>query len=366
MKYAENTLHNKSETVTIFEKEKMTAPCCCKANNKSLKKALTFSVIVPIMPEKTEPLVLRYLEKLIDTEYNIEVILTKGHQPSKQRNTAAAAAKGDILVFLDDDSCPDKDFFKRLDCHFKDSNIAGVGGPNLALPTDEFIPNLVNAVLTSRIGILSKRSRYESFGKIRKASDSDLILCNFAIRKKTFVESGGFYEKLYPNEENEFFERFANISSGGIILYDPMLIVRRPRSESISSFLKKIFGYGKGRSHQFKCRKSLWSLIHIFGCMVFVLPVILLLSIGIKSLAWLAGIYGVILLFRTFSCLVVHKQFGIALMIAPVTAATHITYVIGLWKGILSSRPEIHKTDIELECLNLSKCIKHGVDNFNL
>lgn len=353
MKKADNTLN----TLSIKKRRCAAIPNMRGVNTHALKTSLTFSVIVPIPPEHDMPLVLKYMAEL-NAEKNIEVILAKGRQPSRQRNTAAKAAKGDILVFLDDDSCPDADFFERLAYHFKDPEVVGVGGPNLALPTEKFTPNLANAVLTSRIGVLSKRSRYESFGRIRRAGDSDLILCNFAILRKVFVESGGFCEKLYPNEENEFFERFAKNDFAGIILYDPRLIVRRPRLESIQAFLKKICGYGKGRAQQFKCRKSLWSLVHIFGCMVFVIPVVLVLAVGFSSLLYLFSFYGAALVFRIFSCLFVHKRISIALMIAPATIATHVSYVIGLWKGLLSHRPANFNTDIQLKHLTLSKCKK--------
>ena len=330
-------------------------PVVCEAVKHTLKESVTFSVIVPILPENDNPLVLKYLTRSMGTEENIEVIIAKGRQPSRQRNTAARVAKGDILVFFDDDSCPDPDFFERLVCHFREPEIAGVVGPNLALDTDKFIPNLVNAILTSRIGVLSKRSRYKSFGKIRGTSDSDLILCNFVIYRKVFLETGGLCEKLYPGEENEFFERFTSIGSGGTILYDPKLIVRRPRSESIGFFLKKICNYGKGRAHQFKCRKSLLSLVHMFGCMAFVLPIILILTVGLKSLVCLAALYGAVLLFHTFSCLLVHRRTSIALAIAPATVATHVSYVIGLWRGMLTPivRSENLNTDVELEWVSL-------------
>lgn len=95
--------------------------------------------------------------------------------------------------------------------------------------------------------------------------------------------------------------------------------------------------------------------MHMFGCMAFVLPIILICTVGLKSLAYLAALYGAVLLFRIFSCLLVYRRTSIALGIAPATVATHVSYVIGLWKGMLTPivQTENLNTDVKLECVSL-------------
>ena len=149
-----------------------------------------------------------YIDQLDCLKGNLEIIIAKGYQPCRQRNTAAQKAKGEILIFFDNDSCPKPNYSRQLSSHFDDPNVSAVGGPNPALPTNKFFPNLVEAVLTSRVAVLSKATRYKPTGTLRQARDSELILCNFAMRRADYLALGGLHESLSPNEENEFFERF--------------------------------------------------------------------------------------------------------------------------------------------------------------
>lgn len=55
---------------------------------------------------------------------DIEVSRSQGLGPCRQRNEAAQEAKGDILVFFDNDSCPERDYFRRLAQHFDDPSVA--------------------------------------------------------------------------------------------------------------------------------------------------------------------------------------------------------------------------------------------------
>ena len=95
---------------------------------------LTFSIIIPVWPEDPRPYGLDYIDKLNWPKKHPEVILARGYQPCRQRNQAAKEAKGEILVFFDDDSCPEPDFLKKIAPHFADPNIVGVCGPKRTNP----------------------------------------------------------------------------------------------------------------------------------------------------------------------------------------------------------------------------------------
>ena len=141
-----------------------------------------FSIIIPVWPYDKRPFGLDYVDRLDWPRDRLEVILARGHQPCRQRNEAARIAKGDVLVFFDDDSCPTPDYLQRLAKHFIDPNVAGVGGPNPGVPTDRYIPSLVDAVFTCPFSVFSKRARYRPVAGIHEAGDSDLIFCNEGIK----------------------------------------------------------------------------------------------------------------------------------------------------------------------------------------
>jgi glycosyl transferase family 2 len=222
---------------------------------------LKFSFIIPAWPEEGRPFGLDFIDRLDWPQENLEVLIARGYSPCKQRNHAARQATGDILIFFDNDSCPEPDYLRHLAKHFADPDVTAVGGPNPGLPTKQYVPNLVEAVLTSRIAVLSKTKRYKASGPVREGNDSELIFCNFAIRRDLYLQIGGLDERLCPNEENETLERFHELHPDQKILYDPQLIAYEPRPDTIRAFLRKMYGYGKGRARQCKIRPSAWSFL---------------------------------------------------------------------------------------------------------
>lgn len=295
---------------------------------------LTFSIIIPVWPQDKRPLGLDYIDRIDFPRDRFEVICARGFSPCKQRNEAARIARGDVLVFFDDDSCPKPNFLLILAKHFEDEGVIGVGGPNPGLQTDEYIPNLIEAVFHSRIAVLSKTKRYKPTGKLRVAADSDLIFCNFAIRRQLYLDLNGLDERLCPNEENEFFERLYSNYPKAKLLYDPELIAYEPRPRTVKAFLRKMCGYGRGRAKQFKIRPSLWSGLHLAGCLSIILPVLLFVLWGMKGMLYLFLPYVAALSAASISCLITNQRRSLALGLGPAIFALHLSYVLGMWKGL--------------------------------
>jgi hypothetical protein len=75
-----------------------------------------------------------------------------------------------------------------------------------------------------------------------------LILCNLAIRRIIFLETGGLDERLYPNEENELLDRIQ--SSGKKLVHVPHMAIHRSQRRSLRLFIRQMFSYGRGRAQQ--------------------------------------------------------------------------------------------------------------------
>ncbi|AQT68121.1 mycofactocin system glycosyltransferase [Anaerohalosphaera lusitana] len=101
---------------------------------------MNFTIIIPVWPKDNRPYGSVSIENLNCAPADIEVIHAKGFGPCRQRNTAAQNANGSILIFFDDDSCPEPDYITRLKHHFTDPTIAAAGGPNPGTITDKFTP----------------------------------------------------------------------------------------------------------------------------------------------------------------------------------------------------------------------------------
>jgi succinoglycan biosynthesis protein ExoA len=207
----------------------------------------TISIIIPVKPGG-EVKALDALQKLDYPVEAVEILVAEGRCPSRQRNTAATAAEGEIICFLDDDSMVDDRFLHRIAAHFDDPAIAVVGGPSLTPATDPPLQQGFGLALGSLFGSGGVRNRYRQSGSLRKAADNELILCNLSMRREVFLAYGGFDERLYPNEENELLER---INKDGLtLLHDPEQIAYRSQRPNLTAFVRQIFGYGRGRARQ--------------------------------------------------------------------------------------------------------------------
>jgi succinoglycan biosynthesis protein ExoA len=206
------------------------------------------SAIIPVKPGGR----VSALECLRAADYpsdSLEVLVAEGRQPSRQRNCAVVtAATGDIVYFLDDDSCVEPGFLRRAVRFYAEPAVAAVGGPSLTPDTDSSLQHAFAMVFASAAGGGGMRNRYRQTGKARETSDRELILCNLSFRRELFLACGGFDERLYPNEENELMERLS--AEGWRLIHDPDLAVRRSQRPTIKAFCRQLFGYGRGRGEQ--------------------------------------------------------------------------------------------------------------------
>ena len=205
------------------------------------------SIIVPVKPGGRVGALagIRALDYPTDA---FEVFVAEGKCPSCQRNSAASAATGDILCFLDDDSLVAPEHLQRMVRHFSDPRVSAVGGPSLTPATDSLLQQSFGMALSSLVGGGGMRNRYRRFGTVRTTGDQELILCNLSFRRESFLQNGGFDERLYPNEENELMERI--IRGGGMLVHDPDLAVNRSQRPTIGAFCRQLYSYGRGRGEQ--------------------------------------------------------------------------------------------------------------------
>lgn len=205
------------------------------------------SIIIPVKPGRNV-IALECVKWLDYPAERLEVFVSEGNQPSRQRNEAVRKAKGEIIYFLDDDSCPVPDALKRIVTHFEDEKVAAVGGPSITPEGDSLLQRSFGAALGSFLGGFSIRNRYRRVGKVRESSENELILCNLAFRRDMFTEEGGLNESLYPNEENELMNRLQK--NGYRLIHDPDAYILRSQRKTLKAFVRQMLNYGRGRAEQ--------------------------------------------------------------------------------------------------------------------
>ncbi len=160
--------------------------------------------------------------------------------PAEKRSLAIKDAMGEVLVFIDDDSCPNADFLDILEEDFKDNKITAVGGPAITPPDDDFWQKVSGAVFLSSLSG-GFPERYVPIGKKKYVDDWPSV--NLSVRKEAFAEVGGFDCGYWPGEDTKLCLDLVE-KIGGKILYDPSLIVYHHRRKGFSRHLKQIGGYG--------------------------------------------------------------------------------------------------------------------------
>lgn len=292
------------------------------------------TVVIPVRPTETAS---GAVGSLLEVDYppeKIEVLVIRGTQPSKQRNLGIKSAGGDVMYFLDNDSCVSRDLFKIAAGHFEEPAVIGVAGPNVSRESDLIVARAVDGVFCSVFGTGGIRARYASVGSPRVASEHDVIFCNLAIRRPILDEVGGLNENLYPNEENELYERLVGSSAQAHFVYDPAAVVTRPRSESVGAHLRQIFCYGVGRMKQTFYRPNVLCLLHMIPAF-FLLYVGIVPWLGIPLLLAPLGLYGVLLLVFCVRGGLACKSVVVAAVLVALFPLTHLAYGAGLIVGFL-------------------------------
>jgi cellulose synthase/poly-beta-1,6-N-acetylglucosamine synthase-like glycosyltransferase len=268
----------------------------------------------------------------------LEIIVARGTQPSAQRNAALKAARGDLIYFLDDDSAPEPGNLRRAVAHFRDPQVQMVGGPNLCPREAPPLEQMFALVLASWLAFGPSRARYAAVGKVRATSEKELILCNLLARRQAMLELGGFNEALYPNEENALMDELQE--RGGMLIYDPQLIVhRRPRS-SLKSFARMLLNYGRGRAEQFRLHPSPGSALNfvppLFCVYLLALPLLLTLTPFGKVCLVPLVFYGLAVLAQA-AVLAAGGRVLQSLAAIPLIVLTHIFYGVGFWRGLFTT-----------------------------
>ncbi|MHC5004580.1 MAG: glycosyltransferase family 2 protein [Planctomycetota bacterium] len=148
------------------------------------------------------------------------------------RNVGLAAAKGEIVAYIDDDAYPDPHWLHYLVHTFLTTDFVGVGGPNLPPPDDGPIAECVaNAPGGPNHALLSDRVAEHVAG------------CNMAFRRNALQEIGGFDPQFrIAGDEVDLCWRLQE--SGGELGFASAAVVWHHRRGSIDAYLRQQRTYG--------------------------------------------------------------------------------------------------------------------------
>ncbi len=172
----------------------------------------------------------------IAAEYDVELISTENRGLSNARNTGYQAARGEIVAYIDDDAYPDPDWGHYLALTYLDSDLAGVGGPNLAPPGDGSIADCVANAPGGPVHVLLSDTVAEHIPG-----------CNMSFRKSALEAVGGF-DPRYRAAGDDVDLCWRIQDQVGPIGFHAAAMVWHHRRNSMSMYWKQQQGYGKAEA----------------------------------------------------------------------------------------------------------------------
>jgi GT2 family glycosyltransferase len=261
--------------------------------------------------------------------------------PGGARNFLIARARGELLVFLDDDVTFSADLLRQLGAAADSHPDVGVfGGPNLTPPGSSIFQIVSGAILGSILATGPVRRRYGRH-TAGAADERFFTLCNMAIRRSVMPE---FPPSFSGGEENAVLHELAERHVP--MRYDPSFVVYHERRATFGAFARQMEKYGRGRGqvmarHPRSTRPAYLLPIALILWLVS-LPVVAvlwtpwyLLSAGLYALGLLAAGVAVAAGMGKISAA---KKAAVTGLGAGLTATVHVCYGVGVLRGLARRR----------------------------
>src|SRR5262249_22209688 len=151
-------------------------------------------------------------------------------------NTGLTAATGEIVAYIDDDAYPDPHWLHYLANTFLNTKHVGIGGPNIAPPSDGPIAECVAHSPGNPVHILLSDTEAEHIPG-----------CNMAFRKSALEAIDGFDPQFrIAGDDVDVCWRLQE--KGWTLGYSPGAMVWHHRRNSIRAYWKQQRNYGKAES----------------------------------------------------------------------------------------------------------------------
>ena len=267
--------------------------------------------------------------------------------PSEKRNLGVKKSKGEILVFLDDDAYPDKNWLKNALSLFKNKNISAVCGPGLTPPNDPLLAKVSGHFWSSYLGSGGAGTYRNLPQKTRPVDDYPSF--NFFVRKKDFLTAGNFDSRYWPGEDTKLCHDLVYKLKKKIV-YHPQVTVYHHRRAIFKPHLKQLSRYAAMRARFTrifpKTSKRPGYYLPAIATLIFFLTPLLIFFLEILSLCvisipllfiylTLLVLYALGLFLTSLHVLLISRNPFLALLLIPTIPISHLTYGLVFLKTLL-------------------------------
>ncbi len=266
----------------------------------------------------------------------IRVLVSGRVGPGAKRDMAAKIARGEILVFLDDDSYPRADLLDVAEKYFRDPGVVALGGPGITPPQDGFWQRVSGAVFLSKLSG-GAPERYVSVGGVREVQAWPSV--NLMVRRPDFLSIGGFNTDYWPGEDTKLCLELIK-KTGRKILYVPEMIVWHHRRAGLRGHLKQIGAYGLHRGFFVKeypetSRKPAYFIPSAFAVFALLSLFVRLLPAPLKMLIAAGWALYALALVKALLDFLAHEKPAVALCALWYTVCTHFFYGVRFIQGLV-------------------------------
>jgi len=167
---------------------------------------------------------------------DVRLISTENRGLSAARNRGLDAATGEIVAYIDDDAFPDPHWLDYVALALRDGVHAGVGGPNLPVPSDGILAESVANAPGGPVHVLLSDTVAEHIPG-----------CNMAYRRESLVAIDGF-DPQFRTAGDDVDVCWRLQAQGWTLGFHAAAVVWHHRRGSVRAFWRQQRGYGRAEA----------------------------------------------------------------------------------------------------------------------